>query len=440
MPTETKTRPNDKRRPRIVFFGHFGAGNFGNEATLQAMLWNVRRFIPDADMACVTTFPGKVTEEYGVATIPVSDVVVKSWDLRNPLAKVARKFFVGIPSEVFRWFKAVRALWHADIFVVVGTGLLTDSFCLGGWGPYSVFKWSVAAKLSRCRLLFVSAGAGPLDTAIGRALIKSALSLADFRSFRDQATLEYLRGIGFERQADRVFPDLAFSLPAPAVPRALARHNRHPVVGLGLMEFGGLYGVEKTTRGQYSAYIEALIGFVRWLIDRGYDIRLLIGDISDEPSVDDFKSRLSESSIPMDRVIAERVTSTENLLSQIDATDFVVATRFHNVLLSLFLGKPAIAISFHHKCSSLMSHMGLSEYCQDIQKLSFDKLAEQFYQMEKNADTLRLAIGIKVAECRKTLDEQYYLFLNRSFKASAEPLDQETEREFEQVAPGHDRP
>jgi len=409
------------RQLRIALFGHFGAGNFGNEATLQAMLWNLRRLLPNAELMCITTFPAKVIEDYGIAAIPISESMVRPWNIRNPLLKLVRRLFVGIPSEMYRWFKALKTLWHTDMFIVVGTGLLTDSFCIGGWGPYSVFKWSLAAKLCRCRLCFVSAGAGPLDRRVGRALIRSALSLATFRSFRDRATLDYLRRIGFRRDVDRVFPDLAFSLAPEMLPSDGARRGRRPVVGVGLMTFDGFYGIEKTTKSQYASYLETLVRFVNWLLDRGYDVRLLVGDTNDAPTIAKFKSLLREHSVPEDRIIAEPVTSTQNLLSQIAATDFVVATRFHNVLLSLMLNKPAIAISFHHKCSSLMSQMGLSDYCQDIQKLNGESLAEQFCRLSKNAVILKQSIAAKAAEYRKGLDEQYSLFLRVPCPLSVEP-------------------
>ena len=108
-----------------------------------------------------------------------------------------------------------------------------------------------------------------------------------------------------------------------------------------------------------------------------------------------------------DRVIDEPVASVDDLLQQIASTDFVVATRFHNVLLSLLLNKPSIAISFHHKCSSLMSQMGLAQYCQDIHRLNAERLIEQFCDLEKNADTLKPQIKNKAEEFRRALDEQY---------------------------------
>jgi polysaccharide pyruvyl transferase WcaK-like protein len=392
---------------RIVFFGHFGAGNFGNEATFKAMLWNVRRLFPDADLTCISTFAEKVASEYHLKAIPVSESLVKPWGFRNPLLKLARKVAVGIPSELYRWLTAIWSLRYAKMMIVVGTGLLNDSFSLGGWGPYSVFKWSVAAKLSGCNLYFVSAGAGPLDRPIGRFLVKSALSLAKFRSYRDEATADYLEGIGLRAALDPVFPDLAFSLPPPAEVQNRTRSQSRPVVGVGVMEFGALYGVEKTTECQYEVYVKTLAGFVSYLVQRGYDIRLLTGDLSDQPALEQFRSHLKEHSVPEDRVIAELITSTENLLSQIAATDFVVATRYHNVLLSLLLNKPAIAVSFHHKCSALMSQMGLTEYCQDIQRLNGEKLIEQFSQLEKNSAELKEVIAARCADFRRQLDEQY---------------------------------
>ena len=96
---------------------------------------------------------------------------------------------------------------------------MLSAFSIGG--PIICSKWSLAAKLRRCKLLFVCVGAGPLDGGLGRRLVTSALSLADFRSYRDDATMSYLQGIGLRTDHDKVYPDLAFSLPEAAMPRGV---------------------------------------------------------------------------------------------------------------------------------------------------------------------------------------------------------------------------
>jgi len=47
----------------------------------------------------------------------------------------------------------------------------------------------------------------------GKWFVKSAVSLGDFRSYRTNSTMQYLKGIEFRVDKDRVHPDPVFSLP-----------------------------------------------------------------------------------------------------------------------------------------------------------------------------------------------------------------------------------
>jgi polysaccharide pyruvyl transferase WcaK-like protein len=400
------------KRKKISLFGHFGQINFGNESTLQAILYHLHRHIPDAELTCICTYPDVTTRTYNIDAVPMTGVFVKPLWLRgNPAARFLRKIIIGIPSELYRWLAAIRILKGMGMLIVPGTGLLTDVCGLSGWGPYTMFKWSLVAKLCRCKLLFVSVGAGPVYSPLGKYFVKSALSLADFRSYRDNASLEYLKGIGFPTNSDRVYPDLVFSLPEAVITSDNSEKKRRSVVGLGLMEYYGKPSVDSPGHATYLAYLENLVVFLRWLLAHEYDARLLIGDVGDRRVTEEFKSLLKERSLIYDeaRIIDEPVSSVEHLLSQLAATDIVVATRFHNVLLALLLNKPVISISFHHKCASLMSEMGLGEYCHDINHMNAGRLIEQFQDVERNAEKLKPVIRQKVEQSRKALDEQYSL-------------------------------
>jgi polysaccharide pyruvyl transferase WcaK-like protein len=186
------------------------------------------------------------------------------------------------------------------------------------------------------------------------------------------------------------------------------RRGRRPVVGLGLMEYAAGYSVAGPGRDTYERYLESLALVVRWLLDHEYDVNLLLGD-SDAFVVDDFRGVLEEHVSPhtAERVRHQPTGSVHELLAQLSATDFVVATRFHNVLMSLLFEKPVIAISFHHKCSSLMSAMGLADYCHDINTLDADALIEHFQALVRNRDDVEHLIAQGVDESRRALDEQY---------------------------------
>jgi polysaccharide pyruvyl transferase WcaK-like protein len=397
------------RKLKIAFFGHFGKGNYGNESTLQAMLCCLRRLAPTAEFSCICTGPDTVAATYNVAAVPSRIFLARRWTPQWPAARLVRRFLVAILSEPYQWLHSFRTLRGTDALVVPGTGLLNDINGLLTWGPYDMFRWSVAARLCRSKLLFVSVGAGPLDSRAGRFLVRAALCLADFRSYREESTAHYLEGIGFEARNDPVYPDLAFSLPASMMPLDHEGTGRRPVIGLGLMKGPWDNSADEPASTGYSAYLESLVEFAGWLLANDYDVRLLIGDVVDAPLTREFRSLLQKRSVMYEeeRLIDEPIQSVDDLLKQLAATDLVVATRFHNVLLALLLEKPVIAISFHHKCTSLMSQMGLSEYCQDVDRLSSGGLIEQFSQLRLSDGSVSQTIRERVEACRKALEDQY---------------------------------
>jgi polysaccharide pyruvyl transferase WcaK-like protein len=406
----------ERRLRKIALFGHFDSTNLGNESSLQAMLSNLRRLKPDTKVICICTNPQVTKAVHQVETVAVSRSLFSSWRPRNPWGRALRRVCIGLPSEAYQWVHGLITLWGTDMLVVPGTGLLTDAFGFFrlSWGPYHLLRWSLIAKLCGCKLLFVSIGAGPIYGALGRWAVRSTLSLADFRSYRDNSTKEYLANIGCGEGKDQVYPDLAFSLPEAAIPHQERKKGGRSVVGLGLMEYAGRYSVANPTDKIYSAYLDSLVNLVEWLLARDYDIRLLIGDLVDTNAIKDFRNLLRGRISARDEahITEEPIGSVETLLSQILTTDFVVATRFHNVLLAILCDKPVIAVSFHHKCESLMNAIGLPEYCLDINNLSGDQLITKACDVENDGERIRYTIRKKMREFRAALEEQYKIIFN----------------------------
>ncbi len=396
----------------MVLFGHFGQYyNFGNESTLQAILYHLRHLLPDPEITCVCTDPESTAAAYNIIAVPTRGSIARPWRSRNRLVQAIRKFLIGIPNEVCQWFVAGRLMMRTDLFIIPGTGLLTDAFGLMSWGPYNIFKWSLLAKLCRCKLAYVSVGAGPLRSAFGKFFMKAALGLADYRSYRDAATKKYLNDIGLCTDADPVYPDLVFSLPETDMPNVVGNDNSRTVIGLGLMHHESMYGEGRPSDSAYESYLETLVTFVQWAISGGYDVKLLIGDVGDRSVTAGLYQRLQErlSCDDASHVSNPHVASVRQLLAEIASTDVVVASRFHNLLFGFLLNKPALAISFHSKCFSLMDAMGMSEYSLSINNLRADELIAKFHKMRERESLLKSAIQEKAEDYRKELDEQYQI-------------------------------
>jgi polysaccharide pyruvyl transferase WcaK-like protein len=396
------------KKRKISFFGHFGSNNFGNEGTLEAILWNLRRLLPEAEFTCICTDPASATLIHNIKASAISHPP-KASRLKNPTVRLFRRVFVRIPRELYHWWEVFASLKGTDALIIPGTGLLTDAFGVLSWGPYNLFKWSVLAKSRGCKLFFVSVGAGPLDGRLSRLLVTLSLSLAEYRSYRDTSSLQYLENIGFSRTHDRVFPDLAFSLPKTAVSLDSKKGGRRPVAGLGLMSYGSMYGDNKPTDANYNEYLESFVGLTKWLLDRGYDIRLIIGELADPQT--EFRRLLHDHLVQYEpsRIVDSSTKSVDVqlLLAQIADTDLVVATRFHNVLYALLNNKPTISISFHNKCAALMSVTGLSEYCLNVSGLKVDAMIDKVCDIEKNSDKLKSLIARRAQQFREELQEQY---------------------------------
>ncbi len=407
---------------KIAFFGLFGQQNLGNESTLQAILYHARRCMPDVEVKCICTGPEDVSQRYHISAFPISYQHAKGFKSKvrlsqtNRLMKLLRQVLIRIPKELRHCFKALRALQGSHMLIVAGAGLLSDYATRPLGIPYEIFRWAVISKLCRCKLLFVSVGAGPICHPLTKWFIISALALADYRSYRDSFSKQYVKSIGFERKSDRVYPDLAFSLPRTMIPQCNRGIRTKPVVGVGLLDYNGRIGLRQPgSEAIYLDFISKLDTFVAWLLDHQYTVRILIGDALYDSRVKRDLLALIEkgaSKFENGQIIDEPVSSVEELLSQLATTDVVISPRFHNILLALMLCKPVVSLSYHEKFESIMGKMGLAGYCQDIDHLDVDRLIEQFVRLEKKANTFKPHIERRTEACRKALEEQYRIIFN----------------------------
>jgi len=394
--------------PKIALFGAFGVGNLGNECTLQALFHNIRRYVPNAEILCICLGPDEVRLAYNIRATLIEEIPLSH--LANRALRLLRKIFVRIPLEIFRWLKAFATLSDVDLLIMTGTGMLGD-FGISPLGlHYQILKWTVLAKLRRCKVIFLSVGAGPLRQPLSQRIVKAALSFADYRSYRDTFSKDYLESIGFDTQHDHVFPDLAFSFPAQMLPHNSNNRNSRAVVGVGVMTYLNRTGASPEDDRIYSKYIGKMGDFVSWLLEQKYKVRLLIGDVAyDQSATRDLKTYLEKTNNPYENgaIIDEPAASVNEVLSQLAASDFVVASRFHNILLALMLAKPVLAISYHEKSDALMASAGLAEFSQDIEHIDVDKMIQQFQSMEEKADSTELRLQRNAAACRAALDDQY---------------------------------
>ncbi|MCA1494691.1 polysaccharide pyruvyl transferase family protein [Ensifer sp. NBAIM29] len=389
------------RRARIALFGLFGCGNLGNDGSLEAMIEFLRHRRPDAELVCICDNPDEVTRKFGIATRPIS------WS--RHLSGVARKLdrlFLKIPGKMVDLAQTLRHIRNFDLVIVPGTGIL-DDFGERPYGmPFDIFRWCLGARVVGARIALVSIGAGPIRHGLSRRLMTAAARMAHYRSYRDSQSKEFMESIGLDTGRDLIFPDIAFKLQAPRNPLPGSAGADRLTVGVGVMSYYGWYGFARGGEAIFAAYIEKLAKFVVHLLDNGHDVRLLTGELTDKTAVDALVAELGRADLPSSRVIAEPSLSLHDLMLQISAVDIVVATRFHNVVCALKLGRPTISLGYARKNDVLMEEMGLGALCQHVERFDVESLIEQFATVVRSREAYRRRITERVRQFEDDLDRQ----------------------------------
>jgi polysaccharide pyruvyl transferase WcaK-like protein len=369
MLTVSETEALEKRsearaRPaRVALFGGFGIGNFGNDASLEAVLEFLRAHRPEAELSCICTNPAVVTRKFGAPAIPT---VLRP----RGLWRFADTLLLRQPSAWTNWFYSLGALRRFDAIVVAGTGVFDDFRDTPlGW-PSRLLRWCLAARLRGVRVAFLSVGGGPILNPVSRVLMKWAAQLAQHRSYRDANSLAYMQSIGVDESASAVLPDLAFLLPPPPEPERPA--GAPLTVGVGVMNYRGW----RESDAIYREYVETHARFINWLEAQGHKVRIVIGQApTDLVAARDIETRLGR---PLIGPREESMSSFHDAMAAIAETDLVVASRYHVQIAALKLGRPLISLSYAPKNDALLEEVGLGEFVQDVHKIDFDLLTRQF--------------------------------------------------------------
>jgi polysaccharide pyruvyl transferase WcaK-like protein len=430
---------------KFVLVDCYTGGNLGDGAIQDAAIANIRRRIPDAAIYGITLHPADTLERHGIPSYPIAGRGLSDYHLArqssvepklgtgNPPAGregVGRRLasYLGagaigvarallprgwpwtIRSEVSNVVGGFKFLKDVDILFISGGGQLQDVWG-GPWGhPYAMLKWTVLARLRGAKPIFLSVGYCGLHSRLSRLFVRTALSLAAYRSYRDAGSRELMQRVGFRRH-DPVFPDLAYSLPLEAY--RLHRESRPGirVVGVSPLCHHHPHHSPRKDRNPtaYEAHLRRLAAIVQWLVARGFRVSMFGSDTPDGIAIADLCDLLAVETSPtfMRAIERHQVSTVRGFLEHAAAVDVMVASRLHGVLLSQLVGTPVLALSYDRKVEVQMELVGQSDFCLEVDCLQMDEFQERFDRLEAHLEAARGQIKARFSEYRTQLEIQY---------------------------------
>ncbi|MGH3275407.1 MAG: polysaccharide pyruvyl transferase family protein [Streptosporangiaceae bacterium] len=386
--------------PRVGLFGLLGSGNIGNDASMESVLAYLRADHPDAVVDAMCMGPAHVRAAYGIEAIALQWYMARERPHAGLLAAVLK--IAGKGVDAWRTLAWVR---RHDVVIVPGMGVLEASLPLKASGvPYAMFLLGLSGKVSRTKVALVSVGATFIRQRVTRRLFDAAARAATYRSYRDGQSREAMRRRGLDVSRDPVYPDLVFALPTPDPGAGDIR-----LVGLGVMAYYGTNDHRSRAQEIHATYLANMRRLARWLVDHDRKIRLTVGDGPDNAIAQEIMADIREYRPDLDEtwVSAEPVRSFADLTQAMAPVGLVIATRYHNVICALKLGKPVISLGYSAKNLDLMAGMGLAEFCQFAHNLDFDALIQQFTALEQQSARLRPAITAASAASAARSREQF---------------------------------
>ena len=364
----------------------------------------LQRVAPDQRLVCICGNPAAVEKAFGLEAVPIYHKP------RRLARNRALALLQRAAGRATMWLHAARHLRRLRALIIPGRGVLDDFSVspLGlGW-PHDVLSWCLLGRLMGVKVIFASVGAGPIRHPASRWLMKAAARAAHNRSYRDAVSKAFMESIGFDTRNDPICPDIAFRLPAPALIRPQQGDRRPLTVGVGVMTYYGWRNDQSRGAAIYAAYRRNMTRYLVWLLDQGHVVRVLMGDQKDRRAVDDLLDavRWLRPERAKDAMLFAPAHTLHDVMQQMADTDLVVATRYHNVICALHMGRPTISIGYSDKNDSLLAEMGLADYCQNIEELDVALLETQTLRMISDRSVLEDRIRCAGARFQSRLREQ----------------------------------
>lgn len=398
--------------PKVGLFGILGAGNSGNDASMETVLSYLRSAHPGIVVDALTGGPPeRLRASYGIDATQLSRYSKTEGPTSGPSAILGKALGKGL--DILRTMAWVR---RHDVVIVPGAGPLEITLPVGTWGfPFTLFVVALSGRLFGTKVALVSVGADNIKKPTVRWLSNATARLAYYRSYRDEYSLAAMKQRGIDTTKDRVYPDLVFGVPTP--PYEPGDIN---VVGVGVMAYYGSNDDKEHAAEIHAAYIEKMTAFVGWLVSSGHKVRIFGGDskfdwdVADQVMADVHRA---QPDLDASAITAERVNSYAELIKLITPVGTVVATRYHNVMCALKLCKPTISLGYSRKFVALMTGMGVAEFNQFADSFDVAYLIEQFETVEKQHTELQLEMAARNAANKLALDEQFAVIDAELFRA-----------------------
>ena len=284
---------------KVLISGYYGYGNFGDEAILGVLVDYLRKF--NSEITVLSSNPEKTSMQYGISS-------VKNFDMLKVMSEIS----------------------SCDVLISGGGSLLQDVTSLKSL-LYYLFIINYAKFLKKTVIIFAQ-GIGPLISGYSKKLVLKTLSKCDIVTVRDIVSQDFLKANGIDAH---IVSDPVFSVDLPIDQKTSA-------VGVQLRAF----------KSVDNAFLDNL---ARQIILNFGERKIELYVFQDSMDLEVCKNfeKVLKNIYP--QIETEIVTGLSNndIIMRISRLEYMIAMRFHAVLVAIKTGVKTLAINYDAKVAKL---------------------------------------------------------------------------------------
>lgn len=346
--------------PKVVISGYYGFHNSGDEAILYAMLMALRDAVPDLEAIVLSRDPAYTAREFGVRAAPRDN-----------------------PAQVF------KALGECNLLISGAGGLLQDIN-----GPKSIIYYLgvvLMARLLGKPVFFYAQGFGPVNSAIGKALVRRVANRVNTITLRDPDSGDELRALGVTRPRLEVTADPVLGLDPSLVDKEKGRDILHrlgadnsPVAGISVRPWKGLDG-----------YKEVIARVADDLLTNGWQVVLVPmhcpGDLE---TCREVSARMRGKAL-----LFEEQADYMNIMAVTANLNLAIGMRLHFLIFSVIFGVPVVGIPYDPKVNRFLQSVGLPDGF-NAERLDYYELSAGIRNALDQLDEISGSLKARVAPLR----------------------------------------
>lgn len=371
-----------QKKDEILISGYYGFKNSGDDALLEAILNDIKRYKPSPNITVLSANPKETIKKYRVNAI-----------------------------NRFNLIKILRHMKNAGLLISGGGTLIQDATSTKSLIYYlSIIRLAIRKNV---RTMLYSNGIGPLKNEGNVKRVKKVLEKVDVITLRDPESGRALEELGIDKPKRLVTADPVFGISNISMERG-ATLLRKAGVPYGTKRILGV-SVRKT-KDTASGFEEAVAATCDYMAEK-YGCYAVF--IPMQPSKDEQISKNIIGRMKSDACILKERLSVNDMISAVSAMDVCIGMRLHSLIYATIGGVPLMGISYDPKIKSFMEYAS-QRLCVDVCELDAQKGMELADRLFAEYTAIKSGLEESYDKLKQKAEENGRIAMELYEKGSAE--------------------